>query len=91
MFSYKGRTVRVAAIRDLTRQMRAEEEINTLRDMLPICLFCKKVRDDKGYWERVDIYIQKYFDADISHGICPECAQIHYPEQFEAIMKERNK
>jgi len=56
MFSYKGRTVRVAAIRDLTRQMRAEEEINTLRDMLPICLFCKKVRDDKGYWERVDIY-----------------------------------
>jgi PAS domain S-box-containing protein len=91
MFSYKGRTVRVASIRDLTRQMRAEEEINTLRDMLPICLFCKKVRDDKGYWERVDIYIQKYFDADISHGICPECAQIHYPEQFEAIMKERNK
>jgi len=91
MFSYKGRVVRVSAIRDLTRQKQAEEEINTLRGILPICLFCKKVRDDKGYWEQVDIYIHKYYDTDISHGICPECAKKHYPEQFEAIMKKKKK
>ena len=91
MFSYKGRTVRVSAIRDLTRQKQAEEEIKTLRSILPICLFCKKVRDDKGYWEQVDIYIHKYFDADISHGICPECAKSHYPEQCKAIKKKKKK
>ncbi len=90
MFSYKGREVRVAAIRDLTRQKQAEEEINALRGILPICLFCKKIRDDKGYWEQVDIYIHKYYAADISHGICPECAKTHYPKQYEAIVK-RNK
>ena len=91
MFSYKGREVRVSAIRDLTRQKQAEEEIKTLRDILPICLFCKKVRDDKGYWEQVDIYIHKYYNADISHGICPECAKTHYPEQYKAIMKRKMK
>jgi PAS domain S-box-containing protein len=91
MFSNKGRTVRVSAIRDLTRQRQAEEEINTLRDILPVCLFCKKVRDDRGYWEQLDIYIHKYYNADISHGICPECARTHYPEQFEAIMKKKKK
>ena len=91
MFFYKGRAVRVSAIRDLTRQKQAEEEINTLRDILPICLFCKKVRDDKGYWEQVDIYIHKYYDADISHGICPECAKVHYPKEFEVIMNKNKK
>jgi hypothetical protein len=52
----------------------------TLRDMLPLCSFCKKIRDDKGYWEQVDVYIYKYLQADISHGICPECAKEHYPD-----------
>jgi hypothetical protein len=48
--------------------------------MLPLCSFCKKIRDDKGYWEQVDVYIHKYLQADISHGICPECAKEHYPD-----------
>jgi len=91
MFSYRGREVRVSAIRDLTRQKQAEEEIKTLRGILPICLFCKKIRDDKGYWEQVDIYINKYSEADISHSVCPECAKIHYPKQYEAIMKKKDK
>jgi len=91
VFSYRGREVRVSAIRDLTRQKQAEEEIKTLRGILPICLFCKKIRDDKGYWEQVDIYIRKYSEADVSHGICPECAKLNYPEQYEAIMKKKNK
>lgn len=58
----------------------ALEEINTLREILPLCSFCKKVRDDKGYWEQVDVYIQKHLHADISHGICPKCAKKHYPD-----------
>jgi CHASE1-domain containing sensor protein len=58
---------------------KALEEVKTLRGILPICSYCKKVRDDKGYWEQVDIYIQRHSQADISHSICPDCAKKHYP------------
>ena len=80
MYSYKGRQVRVTATRDLTEQKKAEEEIKILRGILPICSFCKKIRDDKGCWEQVDVYIYKHSQADISHSICPECAKEHYPD-----------
>jgi PAS domain S-box-containing protein len=80
MFSYKGRQVRVTAIRDLTEQKKAEEEIKALRGILPLCSFCKKIRNDKGYWEQVDVYIHKHSQADISHSICPECAKEYYPD-----------
>lgn len=56
------------------------DEIKTLRGILPLCSFCKKIRDDKGYWEQVDVYISKYSEADISHSLCPECMKNHYPE-----------
>jgi PAS domain S-box-containing protein len=58
----------------------ALSEINTLRGILPLCSFCKKIRDDKGYWEQVDVYIYKNSDADISHSICPDCMKKHYPD-----------
>ena len=59
---------------------KAIKEIKTLRGILPRCSFCKKIRDDKGYWEQVDVYIHKHLQADISHGICPACAKEHYPD-----------
>ena len=59
---------------------KAIKEIKTLRGILPLCSFCKKIRDDKGYWEQVDVYIHKHLQADISHGICPACAKEHYPD-----------
>jgi len=52
---------------------KALNEIKTLRGILPICSYCKKIRDDKGYWEQVEVYINKYSDVDFSHSICPEC------------------
>ena len=58
---------------------KALEEVKTLRGILPICSYCKKVRDDEGYWEQVDIYIHKHSQADISHSICPACVKKHYP------------
>ena len=58
----------------------ALDEVKTLRGILPLCSFCKKVRDDKGYWEQVDVYIHKHSQADISHGVCPECREKHYPK-----------
>lgn len=58
---------------------KALKEIKTLRGILPLCSFCKKVRDDRGNWENVDVYIHKHSHADISHTLCPECAKKHYP------------
>jgi hypothetical protein len=55
--------------------------VDTLRGILPLCSFCKKVRDDKGYWEQVDVYISKHSQADFSHSVCPECMEKYYPDQ----------
>ncbi len=74
-------TERNQLIRDLQVALK---EIKTLRGILPFCSICKKIRDDKGYWEKVDVYIHKYSQADISHSLCPDCAQKHYPDlQFD--------
>ena len=67
----------------------ALSEIKTLRRILPLCSFCKKIRDDQGYWEEVDVYMYKHLDARISHGACPECLQKNYPEIFADIEKEK--
>jgi hypothetical protein len=50
---------------------------------VPICTSCKKIRDDKGYWERVEVYVAKHTEADFSHGLCNECAHRLYPEYFD--------
>ena len=55
-------------------------EVKTLRGFLPICSHCKKIRDDKGYWNQIESYIQKYSDTEFSHSICPECAKKFYPD-----------
>ncbi len=84
----------IAAVEDITERKRAEEhrdkliadlqkalsEVKTLRGFLPICSHCKKIRDDKGYWDQIESYIHKHSDAEFSHGICPECAEKHYPD-----------
>jgi len=58
----------------------ALSKIKTLSGMLPICSHCKKIRDDKGYWNQVESYIHEHTDAEFSHGICPDCAKKYYPE-----------
>ena len=49
--------------------------VKTLRGLLPICAHCKKIRDDKGYWNQIEKYIHDHSEADFTHGICPECAK----------------
>ncbi len=58
----------------------ALEEIKTLQGIIPISSCCKKIRDDKGYWERIETYISKHSEAAFSHGICPACAKKLYPD-----------
>jgi len=80
--------------RDITERKQAEEEreemisqlqsaldnIKTLKGLLPICANCKKIRDDKGYWNQIEAYVRDHSDAEFSHSICPDCAEILYPE-----------
>ncbi len=55
-------------------------QVKMLSGLLPICSHCKKIRDDKGYWNQIESYIHEHSEADFSHGICPECARKHYPD-----------
>ena len=55
-------------------------EVKTLKGIVPICSYCKKIRDDQGYWAQVESYVSEHTDADFSHGICPECVAKHYPD-----------
>lgn len=87
---------RRASNRDITDRKQAEEqrekligelekamaEIKTLSGFIPICASCKKIRDDKGYWQAVEVYIRDRTNAQFSHGICPDCARKLYPEYF---------
>lgn len=84
----------LASFNDITERKRSEQErerliaerekallkIKTLSGMLPICASCKKIRDDKGYWNQIESYIKSHSQAEFSHGICPDCLRELYPE-----------
>ena len=84
--------------RDITERKRIREEregliaelqdalakVKTLKGLLPICAWCKKIRDDQGYWQQIEAYVRDRSEADFSHGICPSCAQ-RAREQIKAM------
>jgi len=96
---YKGEEVVGVrgVLRDITTSKQAEVALNQERDklqdalakvkilsgFLPICSNCKKIRDDKGYWNQIEAYIRDHSEADFSHSICPECAKKLYPEFYK--------
>lgn len=72
---------------DISERKRAEEalslafdQIKTLRGILPICMKCKKIRDDQGRWNLLEVYVRDRTEAEFSHGFCPECMKEYYPE-----------
>ena len=70
------------------RQLELEEamsKVKTLTGLIPICASCHSIRDDKGYWERVEIYVQDHSDAKFSHGLCPKCIRKLYPGVAEEM------
>jgi hypothetical protein len=69
---------------------KAFSKVRRLSGLLPVCASCKKIRDDKGYWKQIESYIQDHSEAEISHGICPECAKKLYPEFYERNLKKRD-
>jgi methyl-accepting chemotaxis protein len=64
----------------ITQLQQALAEIKTLQGILPICAGCKKIRDDKGYWNQIESFFRERTDVDFSHGLCPDCAHRLYPE-----------
>lgn len=64
----------------IDKLQKAIGEVKTLEGFIPICSSCKKIRNDAGYWERIENYIKDRSDAEFSHSICPECARKLYPE-----------
>jgi hypothetical protein len=63
------------------------EEVKTLRGIIPICMHCKKIRNDGGFWEDVAVYIQNHSYADMSHGLCPDCMEKLYPDVYEKLKR----
>jgi len=92
----------VVVARDITQQKQVEKErerlihelqdalakVKTLSGLLPICASCKKIRDDKGYWRQVEVYVMEHSEASFSHGICPECVKKLYPDAYKRLYKE---
>ncbi|MCX6120743.1 MAG: PAS domain S-box protein [Ignavibacteriales bacterium] len=73
----------------LIRELKAAlNDVKTLSGLLPICSSCKKIRDDNGYWQQVEGYIQKHSDAKFTHGICPDCAKKLYGDLYEKTINK---
>ena len=64
-------------IKDLKKAL---SEVKRLSGLLPICSHCKKIRDDRGYWNQIEAYIRDHSEAEFSHSICTECAKKLYPD-----------
>ncbi len=96
MIPWKNDSAILVTIRDATERIQAEQErerlihelqeamekIKTLRGLVPICMHCKNIRNDEGFWQKVETYVQEHSDAKFSHGICPSCLKKHYPEYY---------
>ncbi|MBU1741439.1 MAG: PAS domain S-box protein, partial [Proteobacteria bacterium] len=92
----------VSIMRDITERKHNEEKrekllaeleealskVKQLSGMLPICSNCKNIRDDQGYWQRIEAYIADHSDALFSHGICPDCMKELYPEWYGEIVAQ---
>jgi PAS domain S-box-containing protein len=66
----------------------ALDNVKTLQGLIPICASCKKIRDDKGFWNQVEGYISQHTDAKFTHGICPDCAKKLYGDVYEKTLKK---
>lgn len=70
----------------LVRELRAAlAEVSSLREILPICSYCKKVRDDKNYWQSVEAYFSRHTNTMFTHGICPSCYEKEVVPQFDGV------
>jgi PAS fold len=73
----------------LVRELQAAlAEVKNLREILPICSYCRKIRDDENYWHTVEDYISRHTTTLFSHGICPSCMATEVEPQLEGLGRE---
>ena len=65
--------------------------VKQLKGLLPICMFCKRIRNDEDYWQQVEEYLVEHTEADFSHSLCPECLEKHYPEYAKKKKAQEDK
>jgi DNA-binding NarL/FixJ family response regulator len=81
----------ILELRRLNAQLQARNQelqealvkVKALSGLLPICPSCKKIRDDAGYWNQVEIYVEEHSEAEFTHGLCPDCTMRLYPDLFD--------
>ncbi len=83
LYKHRAEQERERLIRELEE---ANAKIKTLRGILPICGYCKKIRDDEGYWDEVEVYVHNHSEAEFSHSLCPEC----YERELRALKRKRD-
>jgi len=66
----------------------ALDQIETLEGILPICMYCKKIRNDQNYWQQVESYISQHSQAEFTHGLCPECFEKHIKRPLQGLSSE---
>lgn len=66
-------------------------KVRVLSGIIPICSACKKIRDDRGYWNQLENFIRDHSDAEFTHGICPACAKQLYPEEYHRMFPDEDK
>lgn len=72
--------VRKSACRRKDKLQNTRDEMKTLHvDIIPICSYCKQIKDDEGIWRKIEKYIREHSEAVFSHGICPDCMKKYYP------------
>lgn len=82
-YYYKTKKAEQDKLKLISQLQESLAKIKVLSGFLPICSSCKKIRDDKGYWNQIELYIREHSSADFSHGICPECAKKLYPDLYK--------
>jgi sigma-B regulation protein RsbU (phosphoserine phosphatase) len=63
-------------------------QVKRLQGLLPICMYCKKIRNDENYWQEVESYLTKFTQASFSHGVCPQCYEKHLLPELERIRRQ---
>jgi PAS domain S-box-containing protein len=100
--NWEGKSTYLTSVHDITERKKAEEErkkmilqlqdalekVKTLSGLLPICSFCKKIRDDNGYWNKLEAYIETRSEAEFTHTMCQECARKQYPDIYNDKSEE---
>jgi phosphoserine phosphatase RsbU/P len=80
---------------DLSERVRELEDalsnVNLLQGLLPICSYCKKIRDDKNYWQQVESYLVAHSEVKFSHGVCPDCYEEHVEPQLKKLKKSKSR